>query len=735
MARGFVRRDLLLPLFWPESDGAHARAALRQAIHFLRQSLGEQTLVSRGDDEIKVSEERLWCDAVAFERAISDGRRADALELYGAEFLPGFFIDGAPEFDQWVDNERERLRRRATANAWSLAEECAQAGDHTGAVEFGRAAINLLPTDDALLRKFMLLLEQTDDASGALREYRSYKHRLRVEYDLDPAPEVATLAVEIANRRPAPNHVTLPPCALPARSQHLGNSPRPSPDAFENPVLVMSGCFRGTNAATLAPAADSNSVAKQPRERFVIKLLCLTALLSTSIKTAPDPSAAQLIDRAIIRMGGEATLRGVERIQYDYVTEWKRTTFDERPYMDAGSIEHNTDWRDYNIPAWRNVRRSLGATGWFEFKDIVRDSVGGRFMRSTWMPLNMAYLDERKEIFTYTPDRLMLLARESELKRGADTLIGGMRHARVSGMINGYSSTVFFRLSDGLPAMYRFSANEEADFGLAPWGMHDIEVWYSHWVTAENGMTVPVQWDIKRVGKTYKRISIVATKVNQPIAADSFALPDSTRDKYLTTQRKPMHDVAYDASKLVENDFATFPTLTGHVGAVRFGSGWFLLETGQAPFNAERADEWLTNNGGGKVLGAVVSNIGAGNGGVAWLSSRKLPVYVAPLAKPVVDVVLSSRKLATTGYTVASSGRWLNTEGDSLWVEPIDLPNARGTLFVYSPRLKWLYTYAAGASSLDLRVLLDKAQERKFDVQRYGSVRGIVTAVPASAKN
>src|SRR2546429_160380 len=45
------RRDTLLGLFWPELDQEHARAALRQALHGLRQGLGADVLTSRGDEE------------------------------------------------------------------------------------------------------------------------------------------------------------------------------------------------------------------------------------------------------------------------------------------------------------------------------------------------------------------------------------------------------------------------------------------------------------------------------------------------------------------------------------------------------------------------------------------------------------------------------------------------------------------------------------------------------------
>src|SRR2546430_7972669 len=47
--RGLHRRDSLLALFWPELDQEHARAALRQALHVVRDALGADVIVTRGD--------------------------------------------------------------------------------------------------------------------------------------------------------------------------------------------------------------------------------------------------------------------------------------------------------------------------------------------------------------------------------------------------------------------------------------------------------------------------------------------------------------------------------------------------------------------------------------------------------------------------------------------------------------------------------------------------------------
>ena len=47
---GFHRRDSLLALFWPELDQEHARAALRQALHVVRDALGADAVASQGDE-------------------------------------------------------------------------------------------------------------------------------------------------------------------------------------------------------------------------------------------------------------------------------------------------------------------------------------------------------------------------------------------------------------------------------------------------------------------------------------------------------------------------------------------------------------------------------------------------------------------------------------------------------------------------------------------------------------
>src|SRR5687768_13993232 len=150
LPRGPHRRDTLLALFWPESDGARARAALNQALYVLRKALGDEAIESRGDGDVRLNPDTVSCDAVAFEAALDAGRPNDALALYRGDLLEAFFISDAPEFERWLERERARLRERASQAAWACADERVAAGDPMEAARWARRAADLMPADEAV---------------------------------------------------------------------------------------------------------------------------------------------------------------------------------------------------------------------------------------------------------------------------------------------------------------------------------------------------------------------------------------------------------------------------------------------------------------------------------------------------------------------------------------------------------------------------------------------------------
>jgi serine/threonine-protein kinase len=188
--RGFHRRDRVVGLLWPELDQERARVSLRRAVYDLRRALGEGVIVGRGDEEIALPRELVWCDAVDADESVDAGRYLRALELYRrGDLLPGFFVLGAGEFEDWLDRTRSALRDKVAAAAWSLAAQSAADGNLTVSSKFARRASELAPSDERMLRRVMLLLEQHGDVAGALHVYDDFARRLRRDHDAEPSRE------------------------------------------------------------------------------------------------------------------------------------------------------------------------------------------------------------------------------------------------------------------------------------------------------------------------------------------------------------------------------------------------------------------------------------------------------------------------------------------------------------------------------------------------------------------
>lgn len=465
------------------------------------------------------------------------------------------------------------------------------------------------------------------------------------------------------------------------------------------------------------------------RSLVVVTLLTCPATLS-----AQQESAAQLLDRGISRMGGDSILRSVRTIRFEMLTQWLTITFADRPFADRPSYERHVDLRDYASASWRNTRYFNPAAATPGVVDVVRDTIAARLMpraqgaAPSWGPLNLAYVDERRELFAFAPERLLpALRNDRTVRRLADTIIDGAVHHRLAATVDGWPAVAFLRQSDALPTLVRFRADETNDFGLAPWAEHEVEFWYSNWGRHASGLVFPRQRDVRRVGKPYKRMTVLSVMVNPEAPADSFAISDSVTAAYLATERRPMWQTTLDgAARLEREAFAVLPPMVGALGAVRIGGRWIVLEAAQSPGAMALVADWLDRNGGGAPIGgAIAANVFTGNGGAPWFVSRKLPIHVAPGAAATLATITGQR----TGFTTVSTSRWLRVGTDSLWLEPLTVPDMQGTMMVYSPTLRWAWAPFIGSPTHgpEQQALITRLEARGLKVDLIGGARAIAT--------
>lgn len=471
------------------------------------------------------------------------------------------------------------------------------------------------------------------------------------------------------------------------------------------------------------------------RPPMLTLLSAVSAFVAAPLQSpAPAPAAKAVLDTALARMGGRDAVSRVQRVRRDVLTMWLRPNFRDEPFADGPTPELHTDVRDYGLNAWRNTRKFSLTPGGPQIVDIVLDTVAIRQApNGVWAPLNIAYVDERREIWAIAPEHLLLAAREAgDLALGRDTIIDGVPASRVTATVDHFAITMFFRKGDGLLAVTRFRVDEPNDFGLVPWGPMELETWYSRWTRTTAGVALPMQIDQKRVGRPYKRMTILAAAFDTVTTAESFAISDSLRQAYFATATKPMHDLPVDSARVSEGTFATFGAFGSPPGAIKIGGRWVLLEAGQAGLSAERALDWLARNDAATPVGAaILTQASAGNGGVTALGRRRVPTWIAPGTKPFVDRMLGNTGIAGTSPTAVGRPQWLKLGTDSLWLEPTDLPDSPRTMVVYSPTLKWAYTATASAP-LQMQYLVRILRARGFVVEKVGHARAISIAAPPS---
>ncbi len=193
-----VSRAQLIALLWSRREPEQGRASLRQALHELQAAFGALALdlLHAGRHEIALRDSGLWVDARALLRA--DGGAGAALDL----FRPDLLVDLAgidPAFERWVDSERQRLLRRATALARQV---LAEGNDPAGAERAAELLVRLDPTDEAAWQWLLRFHAARGDQAGARAVAARCQAALTAAGGRAPSP--ATAAVIVGVRGPLP---------------------------------------------------------------------------------------------------------------------------------------------------------------------------------------------------------------------------------------------------------------------------------------------------------------------------------------------------------------------------------------------------------------------------------------------------------------------------------------------------------------------------------------------------
>ena len=193
-------REHLVGMLWGDKSDDKARRSLNEALRELRRCTGDGALHS-DHTQVRVTAEAVELDTDKLEALAGAGDYAGATSLVHGEFMEGFSVKGASEFDTWLSAEREYWRRRCVDVQVARAEQLIAGGSLTAAIDVAGEARRLDWRRESTVRSALRALALAGDRAGALALYEEFVARLGHELGAEPDAETRALAERVRRER------------------------------------------------------------------------------------------------------------------------------------------------------------------------------------------------------------------------------------------------------------------------------------------------------------------------------------------------------------------------------------------------------------------------------------------------------------------------------------------------------------------------------------------------------
>ncbi|NDU86070.1 MAG: AAA family ATPase [Ferrovum sp.] len=234
-------REEIGELFWPNAPGK--RANLRQVLSNLRSVLKDHTSsipVFQSDrnslrfnpdarilvDALELTEEQSLCrdDPAPENCAACIAQNSRLALMYRGDFLSHLTFLDCPDFENWLQIQREKFHRKAVALLEELLICIDAAGDRAHSLAVARRLEEIDPFNEKVQRHYLHRYVADGQIPNALKQYEAFSDRLYKELGASPELETRTLYEQIRagnlksrgdNRHPDKS----PSPALPERRQ------------------------------------------------------------------------------------------------------------------------------------------------------------------------------------------------------------------------------------------------------------------------------------------------------------------------------------------------------------------------------------------------------------------------------------------------------------------------------------------------------------------------------------
>ncbi len=202
-------REVLANLLWGDKNQKRSMGNLRVILHSLRKELGD--FVEITNETVAIN----FCADVLMDVAEIDGKLTahlpngeiasiqaaeelkETLSLYRGDFLEGFYVRGASDYEEWLLIERERIRQLVQEALLALVLYHQDQGDYKAGIAHARQLLQIDPLSEQANQYLMRLLAYSGQRNAALTQYEIYSETLMTELGVDPTEETTNLYQQI----------------------------------------------------------------------------------------------------------------------------------------------------------------------------------------------------------------------------------------------------------------------------------------------------------------------------------------------------------------------------------------------------------------------------------------------------------------------------------------------------------------------------------------------------------
>ncbi|WP_420630390.1 BTAD domain-containing putative transcriptional regulator [Candidatus Leptofilum sp.] len=194
-------RHALANLLWGELPESDARRNLRGVLLKLRKFVEPYLQISHQTVGLH-PEAAVWVDTAVFQQHLGMGERKahdwqTAVQLYRGEFLQEFYIRQAPDFDNWLQEQRSFFHNQAIVAHHAWASQLLADAAYSQGIAVARRLLTLEPTREASHRLLMVLLASDGQRTAALQQFEQCQQVLQAELRVAVSEETAVLHEQI----------------------------------------------------------------------------------------------------------------------------------------------------------------------------------------------------------------------------------------------------------------------------------------------------------------------------------------------------------------------------------------------------------------------------------------------------------------------------------------------------------------------------------------------------------